>query len=179
MYENIVAKILFIVGVVQITIGLLGGVIFGAAGMDYGNTFNWGLFCLWFIGGFTLGMLCIGFAENIQLLHRIYLRMNNDEIVNRNEIVYEEEIEQENETNEWYLPYEDREKIEHYYKNESILDIVPSMVEGYCIVKLMHGSTEYVRVVDVHGFGLREVDDEETKSAIIAWYNKQNSSDSQ
>lgn len=169
------AKILFIVGVVQITIGLLGGVIFGAEAMDYGNSFNWSMFCLWFIGGFTLGILCIGFAEIIQLLQRIYLKMNNEHLVNENELINDTETE----TNEWYLPYEDREKIEHYYKNESILDIVPSIVEGYCIVKLMYGSTEYVRVVDVHGFGLREVDDEETKSAIIAWYNKQNSADLQ
>lgn len=173
MYENTVAKILFIVGVAQITIGLLGGIISGTAGMNFGHEFDFGVFFVWSIIGFTVGILCIGFAENIQLLQRIYSKMNKEEI----ETVQEHEIKQKQSDpveNGWYLPLEDGEKIEHYYKNETILDIVPSHIEGLCVVKLMYGENEFVRVVDIHGFGVQEIQDDDTKSAVIAWYNEQN-----
>ncbi|ASK61031.1 hypothetical protein CFK37_01785 [Virgibacillus phasianinus] len=169
MYENIIAKILFIIGVAEITIGIFVGIVFGAANADFGNQFGWGIFFTWSIGGFILGMLFIGFAENIQLLQRIYLKMGDDKVEMDFETVMADETSTAPE--DWYLPVDDREKIEHYYKNETILEITPSQIEGYCIVKLEYGSNEFVRVVDIHGFGVHEVEDEEIKSSIITWYN--------
>lgn len=166
MRDNFVAKLLFIIGVAQITIGIFVGILFAVEGTGYGNQFRWALFFAWSIGGFMVGMLFIGFAENIQLLQRIYLKMNGNEMVEPEPV-----DDKPSDPNEWYLPSEDRERIEHYYKNETILEIVPSEVEGYCIVKLEYGTNEYVRVVDIHGFGVQEIHDEETKSAIIGWYN--------
>ncbi|MFZ3580108.1 hypothetical protein [Virgibacillus sp. DJP39] len=169
MYENRIAKVLFIVGVAQITIGLFVGIVFGLANVDYGGEFSWALFLTWSIGGFILGILFIGFAENIQLLQRIYLKMSNEEEMETGE---ELSMEYPSDSNEWFLP-EDREKIGLFYKNETILEIVPSLIEGYCIVKLEYGTSQFVRVVDIQGFGASEVEDGEIKSSIITWYNKQ------
>lgn len=168
MHENIVAKILFIIGVAQITIGIFVGILFGFEGAEYGNQFSWALFFTWSVGGFILGMLFIGFAENIQLLQKIYLKIGREVPEQEHDLVEE----MSTGSNGWYLP-EDRERIEQYYKNETILAITPTDVEGYCIVKLTYDSNEYVRVVDIHGFGVQEVQDEETKSSIISWYNEQ------
>lgn len=168
MYENIVAKILFIIGVAQITIGIFIGLLFGFEGSGFANQFGWALFFTWSVGGFVIGMLFIGFAENIQLLQRIYFKMGGDNEPQQGQMMPEEEaIGPE----DWFLPFEDREKIEQYYKNETIIEIIPSHIEGYCIIKLEYGSNQFVRVVDIQGFGIREVQDEETKSQIITWYN--------
>ncbi|ASN06807.1 hypothetical protein [Virgibacillus necropolis] len=165
MYENFIAKILFIIGVAQITIGIFAGILIGS------NYESWAIFFIWSIGGFILGMLFIGFAENIQLLQRIYMKMTEEEVLQDNDVIVEEVKESEPvESDGWYLP-EDREKIEHYYKNETIIEIAPSPIEGYCIVKLAYASNEFVRVVDIHGFGLKEVQDEDIKSSVISWYN--------
>lgn len=167
MHENIVAKILFIIGVAQITIGVFVGLLFGFEDAGFGNQFGWTLFFIWSVGGFFLGMLFIGFAENIQLLQRIYFKMDGEK--SQQTPILVEEVEPE----EWFLPFDDREKIEQYYKNETIMEIIPSNIEGYCIVKLEYGSNQFVRVVDIHGFGVQEIQDEATKSSIITWYNNQ------
>ncbi|WP_404451484.1 hypothetical protein LG329_14285 [Virgibacillus necropolis] len=169
MYENIIAKILFIIGIAQITVGILGGILCAIQVSDYVDTFSWGIFFAWSIGGITIGMLFIGFAENIQLLQRINSKMNVEELDQEEELV--EAI--PTDPNDWFLPGEDREKIEQYYQNETIIDITPSNEEGYCVVKLEYGSNEFVRVIDIHGFGVREVQDEEIRSSIITWYNNQ------
>lgn len=169
MHENIVAKILFIIGVAEITIGIFVGLLFGFENAGFGNQFSWGLFFIWSVGGFILGMLFIGFAENIQLLQRIYRKLDVKEAEQDHVLVEEMPTEPE----EWFIPSADQKKIEEYYKNETIIDITPSHIEGYCIVKLEYGSNEFVRVIDIHGFGVQEVQDEATKSSIITWYNNQ------
>lgn len=115
MYENTVAKILFIIGVAEITIGVFVGVLFGFEDTGFGSQFGWTLFFIWSMGGFILGMLFIGFAENIQLLQRIYLKMGREEPQqSQQNHVGVEEIERE----EWYLSFGDREKVEDYYKKK-------------------------------------------------------------
>ena len=170
MHENTVAKILFIIGVAQITIGIFVGLLFGFENTGFGNQFGWALFFTWTFGGITLGMLFIGFAENIQLLHRICIGMDVKE-PEQDQVRLKDSPPIESEG--WFLPFEDRQKIEAYYKNETIIEIIPSNIEGYCIVKLEYNSNEFVRVVGVHGFDVREIQDEVIKSQNITWYNNQ------
>ncbi|WP_164669881.1 hypothetical protein [Virgibacillus doumboii] len=168
MNENIVAKILFNIGVAEIAVGIITGLILG--NQDPYSVMNWSLFLAWAIGGFIGGMLLIGFSEVIRLLHTINQKISpvkSDEILNK----------PSNETGiadksvSWVLDDADKEKIRKAYQNETIVEMIPSPMEGYCLVELKGSQGYYVKVVDIAGFGAEEIQDPEIKHKIIKWYN--------
>ncbi|MFC4558976.1 hypothetical protein ACFO3D_12310 [Virgibacillus kekensis] len=183
MGENIVARILFIIGIAQMAIGVLVGLVLGN---QYASLMNWSVFFTWAIGGFILGMLFIGFAENIRLLDAINKKTLprdpwNSETRQEDDTkaavspeihgVNEEGINRGS-TASWRLEEEDRNEIKQFYVGHEISEIVPSPYEGYCLVKLKYEESFFVRVVDINGFGVQEVEDAELKHSIIKWYNE-------
>ncbi|WP_099157539.1 hypothetical protein [Virgibacillus ndiopensis] len=174
MQENVVAKILFIIGIAEMVVGLLIGIILANAG--YYNGFVWSTFLAWTIGGSVTGMLFIGFSEVIKLLHMINRKINAREAtVGNNTANYLDIFDGAKRTTKpvnWKLGEQDKEKIYDLYKQEKIIEIVPSILEGYCLVKLENEQGQFVRVVDVGGFGAEEVHDNEEKRKVISWYNR-------
>lgn len=166
MNENIVAKILFIIGIAQMSIGLIVGLILGNA--DYYGVMNWSIFFTWAVGGFVSGMLFLGFSEIIKLLHMI----NEKTPSLKNEVFHSMKTLEGGSSVSWTIEELDKERIKEKYIDEAISEIVPSPKEGFCLVKFKGGSGYYVKVVNVDGFSIEEVHDSETKYAIIAWYNK-------
>ncbi|MEW9675731.1 hypothetical protein ABRT01_06025 [Lentibacillus sp. L22] len=207
MRENIVAKILLIIGVAIMVIGLITGI-----GMGYGHYHSyfgfesgivWSIFFSYLFAGFMIGMLFIGLSEIIKLLHSINERMHftkhQTAEPDRNTTMADNQPEVPSESNaiqpalsesvepvqsdpsqpsgatpkQWALSETDREKITDLYCNEQILDMIPSNIEGYCVVKMMGSDDrQFVRIVDVCGFGAEEINDPDLKQQIITWYNK-------
>lgn len=165
MNENIVAKILFIIGIAQMSIGLIVGLILGNA--DYYGVMNWSIVFMWTIGGFISGMLFLGFSEIIKLLHTI----NEKTPSLQKEAFHNMKPLEKNSPVSWSLDESDKEKLNEKYIDEDISEIIPSPNKGYCLVKFKSSAGYYVKVVTVDGFGVEEVHDAEIKYAIIGWYN--------
>ncbi|MFD1040563.1 hypothetical protein ACFQ3N_19485 [Virgibacillus byunsanensis] len=183
MNENVVAKILFTIGVIQIGLGLILG--FALANVNtnlngyYQSVMDWSLFFGWAFGGFVSGMLFIGFYEIIKLLHKINEKMPapNKNSTTNNAARYLDtfnQVKQEERTVDWNLGESDKEKVNELYETEDILEIIPSHLENYCLVKLQNTHGQYISIVDVGGFGAQEIHDEETKRRIMDWYNGKN-----
>ncbi|WP_188456893.1 hypothetical protein [Virgibacillus oceani] len=174
MNENIVAKILFIIGVAQMVVGFLLGIILANADYFY-DGFVWSTFLAWTIGGFVSGMLFIGFSEVIKLLNAINGKMTPLEAAGdkktNNYLDIFNGVEIKPASVNWTLAEQDQEKIYELYANENIAEVIPSILEGYCIVKLKDAQEQFVRVVDVGGFSAEEVHDKEIKHRVISWYN--------
>ncbi len=168
MSENIIAKILFIIGIAQMSIGLIVGLILGNA--DYYGVMNWSVVFMWTIGGFISGMLFLGFSEIIKLLHTI----NEKTPSLQNESFHKMKPIEEDSPVPWSLEESDKQKVEEKYSDKEITEIVPSPKEGYCLVKFKSSAGYYVKVVNVDGFGVEEVHDAEIKYTIIEWYNNFN-----
>lgn len=194
MRDNVVSKLLFVVGIALMAVGLLTGVIIAAFGFRYGlnlaNGMMWSVLFTYFFAGLVLGLLFIGLSEIVNLLHNL-----NDKLTLQEEEdmkVYptaktEQPIEKtwtDNRTedisandpqsnNEWTPTQADKTRIMDYFGDQEILEIIPSNQESYCLVK-MRGEygRAFVRVVDVQGSSIAEVSDPELKKQIIAWYNR-------
>ncbi|MUK88927.1 hypothetical protein GMD78_11030 [Ornithinibacillus sp. L9] len=184
MKENMIAKILFIIGIVNIVLGFIIGlvgaaedqVVYDAFGMGRVQSgFNFTYFISWATGGFVTGMLFIGFSEIIKLLHVINWKTPMPQQVSNKENLLKETTSPSNKTVQtsvdWTLGETEVEKIKEKYAEYHILDIIPSNVEGYCVVRLQTGAEEFVHVVDINGFGVVEVKDAGIKKTIISWYN--------
>lgn len=165
MNENVVGKILFYIGIVQIAAGVITGLIIGS--LDPYSIMNWSLFFAWTIGGFISGMLFIGFSEIIWLLHAMNLKlspMKSNEMFSNADDFGDRSV-------TWLLDETDKEKISGAYQNETIIEMIPSPMKGYCLVKLKGSQGCFVKVVDIEGFGVKEVQNAEIKHKIIKWYN--------
>lgn len=160
MRENIVAKILFIIGIAQMAIGIIVGLILG--NQDYYiSVMNWSIFFTWTIGGFISGMLFIGFAENIRLIHAINEKTPP---LNKRRIQTSKVL--------WDLEDNTKEKIKGVYTDKEIIEIIPAPKEGFCLVKFKNAHGYYVKVLDVSGDSAEsaeEVQDAEIKHTIIKW----------
>jgi|GEM_PF-2959774 len=168
MTENMIAKILFIIGVAQMAGGLIIGIT--AVSVNY-YMVSWSIFFAWAGGGFVSGMLFIGFAENIRLLHSINektapLERKSKQVRNM--------ADQKIETLEtgWTLGEDEKAKVYETYQDETIVEIVPSPKEDYCLIRFQSGDEFYVKVVYVGGFGVQETDDTGIRQSIIQWYNE-------
>lgn len=77
-HENIVGKILFIVGILAIVLGIIASLICAAAfptiTYDYDKAYNISLAIVGSISSFVSGMCFIGFSEIIALLQKLVSR---------------------------------------------------------------------------------------------------------
>ena len=80
--ENTVSQVLFFIGIIQIIFGFFCGLVFGNDALGY-SEFSWSVFFTWLAVGFVSGMLFIGLAEVIKILHDIRLTLitNSDKVI--------------------------------------------------------------------------------------------------
>jgi len=88
--ENPVARILLVLGVTEIIIGLICGIVFGQVQVDsvFGNKteFSFMIFFTWFISTLVSGLLIIGFSEVIRLLNSINNKTDKSIIEEQREV---------------------------------------------------------------------------------------------
>lgn len=192
--ENLIAQILFIIGVVVIALGFIIGLITGYTVVDfvdYGgfvdyeyhedngvSTFIGSVVLTWTASGFISGMLFIGLAEIVELLHKINLKLR----VNSKEMDISDEPNDNDESDHFEIPDNDEqtisevdtERIHKLYKNHTIEEIIPTPYEYFCIVKLS-GKTSY-DIVELGGFVPNILSDKEqldVQKSVKAWYEKE------
>lgn len=73
--NNSIARLLFVLGILEIIAGFIAGIVFGrgeAYGL-YGSyyEFSWSLFFIIFLSSLIAGLIVIGFGEVIRLLQDI------------------------------------------------------------------------------------------------------------
>lgn len=82
--ENSIAKVIRIIGIIEIFAGLFLGLYFGKSTTmdeyldDYTTTINWSVAFIWIGAGVVSGMLLYGFSEVIELIHNINKKLGND-----------------------------------------------------------------------------------------------------
>lgn len=69
--NNGIAKVLKIIGLIEIIGGIILGLIFGTEQGMYSSSINGSTFFIWSSLGFVSGMIFIGFSEIIELLQSI------------------------------------------------------------------------------------------------------------
>jgi len=69
--KNHIASILFVIGIIVIVLSFVIGIVVGSTANMFFPRFVMFAALPWWLGGFTTGMLLIGFAEVIKLLHQI------------------------------------------------------------------------------------------------------------
>ena len=184
--ENIVSQVLFFIGIIQIIFGFFCGLVFGNDALGY-SEFSWSVFFTWLAVGFVSGMLFIGLAEVIKILHDIRLTLitnsdkvitdSNSETVDHNlDLKMEEDATSPDNTMaepkfSWKLNDSDIGKIELKYHKKNIAFISQTPYEGYCIVGLK-GNDEY-KIVDINGFAVSEVKDKSMIKKINEWYENE------
>ncbi|MBT2736185.1 hypothetical protein [Bacillus sp. ISL-7] len=103
---NPVGKALRVLGIVEIISGVILGLILGNNDEIYGSSINFSVFILWSAAGFVSGMIFVGFAEIIDLLNNISIKLGKTDL--------ETNINESNETsknNEVYSPTKEKYKI--------------------------------------------------------------------
>lgn len=182
-HENLVGKILFIIGIVQMILGIILGFIFSMVpvydGYDFdmnqvGITMDVKIFILSVISGFIGGMIFVGFSEVIKLLDNINRKMGprttakgavSNSAIEKLDLL--SKVKGEDLSVSWKLGEVDKQKIIDLYGDRNIIDIFPSQLESYCIVKLQGDEGEIISIVDVGGFGAQEIHDKEAKKTIL------------
>ncbi|KGP92728.1 hypothetical protein N780_13450 [Pontibacillus chungwhensis BH030062] len=73
--ENVIAKLLLAIGIIQIVAGFICGIVFSQGeaegAFDHETQFNFTIFFTWFLSTLVSGVLIIGFSEVVRLLHDI------------------------------------------------------------------------------------------------------------
>lgn len=175
---NIIGWILFGIGIIFLMVGIIAS----NQAMQYyepGLSNRLNLFFSEFTYWFIIGMVFIAFSEIIKLLHRIYYYI--PPVISKVEDIDKKRMSQGNEEEQlnvpvssWSFSHIEKEKIYDLYNDETILNIIPSHLQGYCIVNTKNGEGEDMRIVDVGGFGAHEVYNEEIIGEIMSWYKSQN-----
>lgn len=173
MRENVVSKLLFMIGIALMVIGLLTGVIIAASGLRYGlnpnNGMMWSVLFTYFFAGLVVGLLFVGLSEIVHLLYKLNGKMSllideRMEVAAVNDLQPNKELE---------MTQADKTRIIDYFAGQKILEIISSNQEGYCLVKIMGtDGVAFVQIVDIRGSSIVEVHDPELKQQIIAWYNQ-------
>ncbi|GAB3061748.1 hypothetical protein [Virgibacillus ainsalahensis] len=179
MQGNIIGKILFVIGIVVIITG-----VFSAYNManstsytglgNEGVTMEWAIFLPVAGRAVVLGMVLIGLAEVIKLLRQLNARHREVEHLRRplgaepqqSGVLYEKT----EESSDWDLEEGDILKIYELYSREAILEILPSKLEGYCVVKLQNDEGAHIKVVDIGGFSAEEVQNTDIVKKVTDWY---------
>ncbi|MFA1819773.1 hypothetical protein ACDX78_06185 [Virgibacillus oceani] len=180
MKVNIIGIILFVTGITVIIIGVYSAYQNAnydnpVAGDAYSTTMDWHMFFMMLPSYVANGAMLIGLSEVIRLLHKkhYHTSKNPEGKVSAN---LASATEKENLSESWTISEADEQKMYELYSDQAILEIIPSQKEAYCIVKLQEKDgplNPYIKIVDVSGFGAREVHDEAIRQEIMNWYKNE------
>lgn len=170
--ENGIAKVLFVIGCIEIALGFILGIVFSSNGYST----SWSIFFMWFFAGALSGMTFIGFSEVIKILHNMNLKMSASNSLVAATSIQEplsDTDEQDNDESledkiNWSLTADDKDKIFRVYSPKNITDIIPTPFTGYCLVKFNIDND--LKIVDVGGFKAIESNDQSINKQIVEWY---------
>lgn len=187
MRDNVVSKLLFVIGVALLVIGLITGIVIALFGFRYGlnaaNGMMWSALFTYFFVGLVVGLLFIGLSEIIHLLIQLNEKLSLPEERNSPVSPTADADQQRVETDpasfhqpargeEWEMTQADTARVRDYFRDQTILDIIPSNQEGYCLVKMMgEDGRAFLRALVVSESSIVEVADPELKKQLISWYN--------
>ncbi|SHF86088.1 hypothetical protein [Ornithinibacillus halophilus] len=177
MEENKIAKILYIIGISIMVLGVIVAFALSTTQLNTYNTFfgdvhvgfSFTSFLFTLISYFVIGMIFIGFSEVIKLLHSLNHKIPGEKkiSINKNEGKVTPPVKRNMDVG-WTVDEAEQNKITDYFENEVVEDIIPTYLEGHCIVKL--SKEPDLKIIDISGFGVKEVTDEQLKDQLIAWY---------
>ncbi|GGG15414.1 hypothetical protein GCM10010913_41660 [Paenibacillus aceti] len=77
MESNKIAKVILWIGIIEIFLAFIVGIVSGQPESSY-DSFHWAIAFTWWVGGFVSGMLFLAFSEVINILHetRYYTYQN-------------------------------------------------------------------------------------------------------
>ncbi|MFA9556740.1 hypothetical protein ACERII_05520 [Evansella sp. AB-rgal1] len=181
-HKNIVAKVLFIIGIIKMFLGFIFGIVMGDQVSSYSLSFSWSTFFMYTIGGFIVGMLFIGFAELIERqtetneLLKENLKMNKNyaggkEIQDPDK---NEELDRQSEledTTKWIIDVSDKERIYHYFqkKDQTVQEIIESPIRDIVLVIV---DNEHI-LMQVGGF-IPSVQNIDQYPSLRDWYKEIN-----
>lgn len=184
MKGTIIANILLGAGVLFILISFIHALnmanmpygVGGPPGSNIDRGIDWRQFFLMFSNSFINGMMLIGLGEIVRILYRIKQKKLEVVMPAGTGTLPQKQVSQPNEepaqqTSEWNLEEKDVWKIYELYAGSAILELLPSQMYGYCVVKLQTDEGTKVKVANVQGTSAEEVDDPEIRNKIISWYN--------
>ncbi|GAB3799782.1 hypothetical protein [Virgibacillus kimchii] len=178
MKVNVISIILFVTGIIIIVGGFImaynhsnysGSVNFSG---EHAMVFDWFGFFMMMSNPLSYGLVLIGIGEVIRLMHKRFDQTVENQVIKQTGQAIPE-TNTEHESRAWTFSEEDEEKVYELYSDKAILEMLPSKKEGYCIVKLQdkEGPLDpHIKVVDVSGFGAREVHDEKIRQEILDEY---------
>ncbi|WP_100011223.1 hypothetical protein [Lentibacillus sediminis] len=184
MKGNWIANILLGAGVLFIVIGTFHAYAMsqipygvGMQGSNIDQETDWRQFFFMMSDRFINGMLLIGMAEIIRVLYRIKHKKVEVVMPAGTGTLPQQQVSQPNEepaqqASEWKLEEKDVWKIYELYAGSAILELLPSQMYGYCVVKLQTDEGTKVKVANVQAASAEEVDDPEIRNKIISWYNE-------
>jgi flagellar basal body-associated protein FliL len=169
--SNSIGKILAIIGFVQILGGFILGMILGQDDTSYSSDFSWVLALPWWIGGFVTGMLFIGFAEVIELLHSLNEKKENNQHIGQSQIAATTtEVKEMVKYNEEEVPRNFQLRIMDYYekKGQTVVNFIKTPFEKYVYIELNIDEDNF-RLVHMELFTVREVPRNEWKEDFTKW----------
>lgn len=144
--ENTVGKILKVIGGIIIVVGIIFGLIIGSRAGRFGLI----PFVYIIVTTFVSGMLFIGFAEIIKLLHEINLKLNGNEKEVEKEDVELCQKEHDNNIINWEADSRDKAQIQELFKdnNQSVKEIIQTPKQFIYAVK----TDGAIKLVETGGF---------------------------
>lgn len=168
MGENKIGLLLLWVGVIIIVISLIAGLYQGSIAAEMmgnmmhhrgGGSFHFMSFLTTAGIGVVAGLVLIGLAEMIQLLHEQQApeakkAANNEQSLQKTALK---------------LGGVEKEKIEKLF-GQQVKNIYTTPFESLCIVILKQEVASVIKVVDVGGFNAKEVHEKEVIDQVMEWY---------
>jgi hypothetical protein len=144
--ENTVGKILKVIGGIIIVVGIIFGLIIGSRAGRFGLIPSVYIIVTTFVSG----MLFIGFAEIIKLLHEINLKLNGNEKEVEKEDVELCQKEHDNNIINWEADSRDKAQIQELFKdnNQSVKEIIQTPKQFIYAVK----TDGAIKLVETGGF---------------------------
>ncbi|WLR57260.1 hypothetical protein LC048_10580 [Mesobacillus subterraneus] len=151
--QNIVAKVLRIIGIVIMIGGFFITLNMGSRAEEVG--LHSGIAWPVLFSSFVTGMLFIGFSEVIALLQKIQLQLYQDETKETALSSSDSELDPPQEQKEWHLSPQDLEDIQELYHDQKLTKIEASPLEDYCVVQI--DGKNRIEVVELGGFKPKKV----------------------
>ncbi|RSL33838.1 hypothetical protein D7Z54_09110 [Salibacterium salarium] len=169
--NNGIAKVLMVIGIAEIILGFIAGLVFGRVEVSsYSSEQIWSVTFIWWISSFVSGMLVIGLSEIIELLHKLNLQFQSNDVSSSKKIATTSTVENTslNENKSLKLAENGTTMIIDYFekKGEKVQDIIMTPFEDLCLVKV----NDKFELVEVGGFN-PSIKDINEFSEVKEWFN--------
>lgn len=182
--ENLIGKILFWTGIAVLVVGLYPAIkhalmmVYDPFGAETGVTLYFEFFLQIYMDTFLKGMILIGLSELIRQLSILIAKQQVQAAGTVADAISGSKQAAEMQPDlirKRSVGKQEKELIHDLYMDHAILEIHPTHLADYYVVRLQdyQGPPQsYLRVVETNGFHIEEVKDPELAEEIIAAYEK-------